>query len=177
MKKLLFYSVLMIFVSVVFWNCQEQSSDPVSPASSGNNTANLSKSDTYTQTTSFPIDVISFVSCAAGGNGEEVEITGTLLSLFHWTYTENGTYVMRVQHQPQGVSGVGLTTGDKYQGTGTTQWQFTGNVGEDTTYINNFQLIGQGTGSNFSVHETMHVTVNANGTVTADVDNYREECN
>ena len=46
----------------------------------------------------------------------------------------------------------------------------------ESTYINNFRIVGQGNGNNFLVHETYHVTVNANGEATAYVDNFRVEC-
>ena len=42
--------------------------------------------------------------------------------------------------------------------------------------MNNFRIIGQGPGNNFLVHETFHVTINANGVVTATVDNFSVEC-
>jgi hypothetical protein len=42
--------------------------------------------------------------------------------------------------------------------------------------VNNFRIIGQGTGNNFLVHETFHITVNADGTMTASVDNFSVDC-
>ncbi len=77
------------------------------------------------------------------------------------------------------MRGIGLTTGDKYQGTGVTQDHF--NVGADGlpvtfTFVNNFRIIGQGPGNNYLVHQTFHVTINAHGEVTAEVDNIRVEC-
>src|SRR5215467_3765370 len=46
----------------------------------------------------------------------------------------------------------------------------------NTTLVNNFRIIGQGTGNNFLVHETFHITVNADGTMTAFVDNFSVDC-
>ena len=43
-------------------------------------------------------------------------------------------------------------------------------------YVNNFRIIGQGTGNNFLVHEIVHLTINANGTATNYVDNFSIEC-
>jgi hypothetical protein len=42
--------------------------------------------------------------------------------------------------------------------------------------VNNFRIIGQGPGNNYLVHEVFHVTINANGEVTAYVDNFSIEC-
>jgi hypothetical protein len=74
------------------------------------------------------------------------------------------------------VSGNGLTTGLKYQATGVTQGEFSGKIGFESTFINRFDIIGQGPNNNFSVHETMHITVNANGTETSFFDNFGVEC-
>jgi hypothetical protein len=124
----------------------------------------------------FPIDLFAFVPCAAGGAGELVELTGQLHDLFHITQNNAGGVVVRILDNPQGVSGVGLTTGTKYQGTGGTQQTFTAAVGETNTFVNNFRVVGQGPNNNFVVHETAHLTVNANGTVTASVDNLTIDC-
>ena len=44
------------------------------------------------------------------------------------------------------------------------------------TFVNNFRIIGQGSGNNFLVHETLHITVNADGTITVFHDNFSIDC-
>ena len=117
-----------------------------------------------------------FVPCAAGGAGELVDLSGTLHVLFSTTLDGSGGFHTYAHFQPQGVIGTGLTTGDQYQGTGVTQDHFNGTVGSEFTFVDNFRIIGHGPGNNFLVHETFHVTVNANGEVTAFVDNFSFEC-
>src|SRR5262249_4633724 len=122
------------------------------------------------------ISLVVTVPCAAGGAGEDVLLTGALHTLISLT-VNNGGGVSGVMHfQPQGLSGIGMTTGSKYQGTGVTQTKFSANVGEQMTFVNNFRIIGQGPGNNFLVHEVAHVTFNANGTVTASFDNLSIDC-
>lgn len=123
-----------------------------------------------------PVDMSFFVPCAADGTGEWVSFTGNLHVLFHTTVDENGGFHAIAHFQPQGVNGVGSITGDIYQGTGVSRETLNGLVGESFTYIDNFRLIGEGTGNNYLLHETFHITVNANGEVTADVLNYSVEC-
>jgi hypothetical protein len=41
--------------------------------------------------------------------------------------------------QPQGISGIGQTTGEKYQGTGVTQDEFNARIGVEETFVNNFR--------------------------------------
>ncbi|HXC70739.1 MAG TPA: hypothetical protein VN644_12220 [Pyrinomonadaceae bacterium] len=118
-----------------------------------------------------------FIPCANGGAGELVEIVGTLHVHVH--LTTNGNRVNGKLHfQPQGASGVGMVTGDVYRATGVTH--------EDTvpltdgpdniTLINIFSFIGPGPDNNFRVHQNIHLTINANGEVTADFNNTTTDC-
>ena len=107
--------------------------------------------DTFTVSSSFPIDILVFIPCAAGGAGELVELTGNLHDLFHVTFTPSGTYRISFVDNPQGITDTGWTTGAKYQGTGITRDNFGGRIGYEETFINNFKIIGQGTGNNFLI--------------------------
>ena len=124
------------------------------------------------------ISLTVFVPCAAGGAGEIVDLSGPLHTLI--SFTINGNNVSGKFHfQPQVISGTGETTGDKYQATGVTQESFKNSLqnGQATeTFINNFRIIGQGPGNNFLVHETLHFTINAEGTVTVSHDNISVDC-
>jgi hypothetical protein len=121
-------------------------------------------------------EIFVFVPCALGGAGENVYLSGPLHILFVTTITDKGTFMSRTLFQPQGISGTGEISGNRYQATGETQDTFTGRVGYESSYVNNFKIIGQGPGNNFLIHENVHVTVNSNGTLTAYVDNYSVEC-
>ena len=55
---------------------------------------------------------------------------------------------------------MGQTTGDIYQA-------LTGGALE-FTFINNFRLIGPGPDNNLQTHQTIHLTINANGVVYRD---------
>jgi hypothetical protein len=131
---------------------------------------------TLTESSVFPIDLVFFVPCANGGAGEDVALSGSLHDLFHVTTDGSGGVHVKSHDNPQGVLGTGLTTGQKYQGTGVTQNQFNLKVGEQSTAINNFRIIGAGPGNNALVHDNFHVTVNANGVVTSFHDHFSVEC-
>jgi hypothetical protein len=124
------------------------------------------------------ISLSVFIPCAAGGIGEIVDLTGSLHSLI--SFTENANNVSGYFHfQPQGLDGTGETTGAQYNGTGVTQQSFSTslqNSQANLTYVNNFRIIGQGPGNNFLAHETMHITFNADGTVTVFHDNFSIDC-
>ena len=123
-----------------------------------------------------PIDMNVWVPCAAGGAGEYIQLSGTLHTLYHYTIDAKGGVHIKSHNQPQNLTGVGLTTGDKYQGTGVTQDESNTKIGQEYTYVNNFRMIGQGPGNNYLVHSTYHITINANGELTASVDNYTVDC-
>ncbi len=134
--------------------------------------------NTFTNNVKIPVTIGVSIPCAAGGAGEEVFLSGYMHSLFHSTVNGNN-FTTKVHTQPQGISGTGLTTGDKYQGTGVTQETLGGsfvNGQFSDTFVNNFRIIGQGRGNNYLVHETFHVTFNASGELTAFVDNFSVEC-
>jgi hypothetical protein len=125
------------------------------------------------------INLTVFVPCAAGGAGEIVDLTGPLHTLI--TFTINGNNVSGTAHfQPQGLSGAGETTGDKYQATGVTKdtsFKVSFQNGQaQQTFVNNFRIIGTGPGNNFLVHEEAHVTINADGALTVVHDNLSVAC-
>ena len=126
-----------------------------------------------------PFSQAVFVPCANGGAGETVLIEGILHIQQHGT-VNNNRMTLKTHFQPQGVDGVGQTTGDSYQAVGVTQEVDTlpliGGAAE-FTFVNNFRLIGTGPDNNLQVHQTIHVTVNANGDVTNTVDNTTVDCN
>jgi hypothetical protein len=130
----------------------------------------------FTRVEEIPVDETVFVPCAAGGTGEEVHLTGKLHHLVHFIINSTGGVHFKFQSSDQGITGTGLTTGDKYHRTGATNSEFNAKVGEETTVVDSFQVIGQGNGNNFLVHVTLHITVNANGTVTAEVFDFSVEC-
>ena len=129
-----------------------------------------------TTSSKFAVSFLSFIPCANGGAGETVFIEGTLHQLDHVSLTGNGRATIKSQFQPQGVSGTGLTTGARYTGVGVTQTISHVWIGVEESYINNFGLIGQGPGNNFTIHERVRVTVSSDGTITTTHDSFRAEC-
>jgi hypothetical protein len=125
--------------------------------------------------TSFPIAFNVFVPCANGGAGEVVALTGELHDMFNVTADSDG-FRVDVHDNPQGISGRGLTTGNKYQATGVTRLNLNSAGPIELTYVNNFRIIGQGPGNNFSVHDNLHLKIDGDGDVTAFHDNFRANC-
>jgi hypothetical protein len=84
-----------------------------------------------------------------------------------------------VHFQPQGATGIGLISGATYQAVGETDQTITDNGPDqqfEFTFVNNFKMVSPGTTANFMVHDTVHLTVNDNGVVTAEVVNSSADC-
>lgn len=127
---------------------------------------------------STPILLEVFVPCADGGAGELIEVSGFLHTQTSLTTDKNGGVHVSQQFNPQGVTGVGLTTGDKYNGVGVTRTSMSTTASGVSvfTFLNRFDMIGQGPGNNFSVHETEHLTVLPDGTITVSFDTFTTTC-
>jgi hypothetical protein len=128
---------------------------------------------------SFPFDEQVFVPCANGGAGEYVELAGSINFLFHSTFDKSGGAHLQLRSNLQGVSGIGLTTGTKFQASQSESMVFNGSLSDapfESTSVSSFNIIGQGKGNNFVLHETAHFTINANGDVTAQHDNFSVDC-
>ncbi len=121
-----------------------------------------------------PLTMTAVVPCA----NEVVELTGYLHVAISSTINKNN-FSGKVHFQPMGVSGVGTISGAKYQATGVTQESFSGHMTDGhytDTFVNNFRIIGQGPGNNLLIHQNIHVTINADGTVIVAQDNFSSEC-
>jgi hypothetical protein len=156
---------------LVFSICAMAALLPASPA--------LAAATSFTASTTIPIDLTVFVPCANSGAGELVTLSGNLHDLFHVTFDGSGGLTVKVLDNPQGVSGVGQSTGTVYHGTGQTQQTFHLSGVSDassSTFVNVFHIVGSGPGNDFFVREVTHVTVNANGTLTAFVDQFSVTC-
>ena len=116
--------------------------------------------------------------CAGGRFGEIVVFTGNQHLVFSQTSTANGHLSTMLHWNADDVIGIGQYTGFQYRATGVTQDHVVSNVSlpytETTT--NNYHIIGQGQATNMDLKETVHVTVDANGYVTAWVSDYNFEC-
>ena len=125
-----------------------------------------------TTTMRFPIVQTVFACDANGGMGEAVPMSGTALLVENLTMDSNGGFHAKFHLQAQNVTGVGQISGDLYRLNGQNMSRV--NIGADGlpfsfTAKTTFNVIGPGL--NFLVHENVHVTINANGETTAEVEN------
>ena len=130
---------------------------------------------TTTVTERVPTAITAFVPCANAGGGESVTLTGQLLVQTTYTLSAAGNYLITSQNNPQGISGVGVTTGTRYLGTGMTHSTIRYYPGQIQTYVNRFHIVAPAAESLY-VKQTFHFTVTPAGTLTTVVDNLSVEC-
>ena len=117
---------------------------------------------------------IRFYPCA----GEYIELFGDYQTLFHVTFDPTGGTHVLSQHNSKGVSGVGLQSGTRFRAAEGERRST--NIfdapGFETTYIDRFRLIGEGTAPNLWVSVTTHATYAPNQGFTAQITNVSSEC-
>lgn len=117
-----------------------------------------------------------FVPCANGGAGEAVESRGTIHRVIHITQNANGFH-LTLHANPQDVTGTGLTTGDTYQTRGTFNAHENDLIpGVTETIRDAFKLVGPGPDNNYSLVTTIHLTINANGEISQESEDFSIEC-
>lgn len=121
------------------------------------------------------------VPCALGGLGEEVLVEGTIHTVvFQSTDASGGThFVLRANYDS--LVGTGLTSGTMYHAVateGTSSYDFDPFVGPPYLFTNtrHVRFVGQGPNNDFSITETVHVTVNAEDQVTAEHSSFEVHC-
>jgi hypothetical protein len=110
-----------------------------------------------------PVTWTTTIPCS----GETIVLEGFMHHKEAVTNDGAGGYHVTISDHPMGLQGVD-TAGNKYNGVGGTRWTENVKVGEVYTYVNVYRMIGAGKAPNFSVHETYHYTINANGELTVD---------
>lgn len=155
--------------------CADSSVAP-DPSRAGLAGPELAPAQALTINTTYPLSFWYFIPCANGGAGEDVLFEGALHEVLHVTQTAKGRAIIVSHFEPRGIWGTGQITGTRYKGAGATQNVQTLGLGETTMRVNSFLLVGQGPGSNLSIHENFHLTLNPNGTVTSSHDTFRAGC-
>jgi len=156
--------------------CTESALAPAERAPGNFDGPDFAASVTLTSSSAYEVTLVEFIPCANGGIGEWVSVSGTVHELLHTTITAQGRATLVTHLQPQGVSGTGLLTGDRYRAVGVLQDTQTFGVGVEQSTVHNFLLVGQGSGNNLMVHENVRITIHPDGTVEEQHDNFRLSC-
>lgn len=112
------------------------------------------------------------------GCTEEIHLSGALLFVGSETSTPPGGYVLTSHFQPQGVTGVGLTSGATYHATGLTRETtvLVPSGGLVDTYVNQFHIVATAGGTTYDVREIAHLTISPTGAVRVSLDHFTSTC-
>ena len=107
-------------------------------------------------------------------NAEFVPLGGTEHFIFRVTYDNNGGGHVGIHENIQ-VTGTG-DKGNSYVGNLANLYEGNAKVGSENTGMLSFDVISKGSAPNFLMHGVFHVTINPDGTVTAQVADWTAEC-
>jgi hypothetical protein len=124
------------------------------------------------------VEQVPFEADVLACNGDVIHLSGRLLVVFTETATPSGGFMFSAHFQPQGVMGVDLVTGTRFIATGLTReiTVLSPPGGFTDAFVNQFHIQATTGEESFIVSEVLHITVNANGDLTASVDNFRATC-
>ena len=176
MKKV--SSVILVLVAILLlFSCRKTPADlpgQSNPVATTLNQSTAAQAQGSVETV--PYERIVFVPCANNGIGEEVQLIGTAINVDRIIYNNHG-FTLTYHTNPKGVTGIGLSTGDKYAASGGTQETITGAFENNQFtggYIEQLRIVGQG--STFIVSYRFHVTVTADGTFTSSISDDKVIC-
>jgi len=111
-------------------------------------------------------------------NSDLIHLSGPLLVTTTVTSTHSGGFIVAVHFQPQGVTGVDLTTGTIFHATGLTRdlIVFSPPGGITETFVNQFHIQATGGEQSYIVTELFHITISPDGTVRSFFDNFSATC-
>ncbi len=122
------------------------------------------------QSVDFPISGTVTNSCT----GDVVTYSGTEHLVTNATVDANGGMHGTAHEDLVDVSGVG-TSGDQYRLVGTGNAELNSTSAFESTAVDHIQFVSRGSQPNFAADGTVHITYNANGQITAYVDNLTSE--
>lgn len=163
----------LLGITIAVAACAES---PVAPIRSLNQSPTLSTSEW--ERSVVPFQTSMFVSCANGGVGENVNLSGTLEISTHTLTDADGGLNVRSMVRPSQVTGLGEATGVAYRGHGLTSMHETyypAGQSAAGSMLNIVRIIGQGKGNNLHVHLVTHQRWDENGNLghEVEVDQFR----
>jgi hypothetical protein len=117
---------------------------------------------------------VRFYPCA----GEYIELSGDYAAIFHVTFDPTGGTHVIGQNISKGIHGVGLQSGTLYVASDADRrtTNIFGAPGFETTYIDTFRLVGQGTAANLLIQMAIHLTYAPDQGFTAQINDMQSTC-
>jgi hypothetical protein len=155
--------------------CADGSTDPVTGPPVQTNSVNAQGGgETWVEDMT---GVVYQIVCEPGVQSEPVELHGSLVYRFQVLTDGSGGVHINSSMRPDGLSGVGLDTGEAYRVAERDHqtWLTTQTV-RSGTVISRLTMAGRESGQRFTVVHTGHFTINANGDLVAGRSDTSYEC-
>jgi hypothetical protein len=175
--KLLSTSFLALFVMLLLSSCSKNIAEMPgrdNPEVSAINQSSAAR--VISNVESVPFERTLFVSCANDGAGEDVLLTGKIMIVDQIIFNDH-RFTLTYHTNPQGVTGLGLSTGEKFIASGGSNGTITGAFENDQFaggYIEQTRIIGQR--STFIVNYKFHVTITSDGKITSSISKEKVVC-
>ena len=120
------------------------------------------------------LTIIQFVACA----GEMVEFHLRQQFVAHLSFDAQGKVHFHTKINDKGSTAIGLTSGATFHQVGATREtdKFVGSLPAIISFVHALNLIGEGSAPDVRIHETFHLTINAQGVVTVERETRRITC-
>ena len=172
------FLILTIVPMLLLFSCSKNIADVPSQANVEKGISNQSsRSQVSNSVESVPFERTLFVPCGNGGEGEEVVLTGSIKFVEQIIFNDHG-FTFAYHTILQGVTGVGLSTGENFVVSGGDKGTITGEFGEVGQYTRVFmgqlRIIGQS--SAFTVRYKFKITITPNGSITTRIEEEEVDC-
>ena len=167
-----------ILSTLLLFSCKKSVSELTARDNGELNLANQSSSTNVSDyEESVPYDQTLFIPCGNDGAGEEVALQGSLKIAEHIVYNDRG-FTLDYHVITQGITGVGLTTGENFQASGGIKSTITGEFGEvgqySRVFIQQLRIVGQNTV--FKVTYKVKITITPDGKITTSIEDETVDC-
>lgn len=166
-----------LLVMMLLFSCSKNITDsPSEPATTSAAVNASAPSSERNGNTAVPFENTLFVPCANGGAGENVALTGKTSFVYEMAWTDHG-FTMIYHDNSHEVTGVGLSSGETFTGSGGTEGVVMG------SWVNNqwmgdmvrqMRIIGENTV--FRVNYKLHLIVTPDGNVVVNIREQTVDC-
>lgn len=174
--NLLSSSLLAIFVMLLMASCSKNIAGKTNQNSIEESLGSQPASQEKNGLATAPFDETIFVPCTNGGAGEDVALTGTTHFVYQIVWNDHGFHLVYHENS-QGITGVGLSSGETFagsdgtQGTVTAAWESNQWIG---TTIEQMKIVGKNT--RYIVRYKQHLVVTPDGKVTVSIKDKTVDC-
>ncbi len=172
---------ILVLISVLIYSCtkSDQLTSSESPAEEVATTIEGEPgAHTYNSQQTSLLEENQWVPCANNGIGEFVHLNG-YVHFDNTTVVNDRHYTVVTNININDVSGIGLTTGDRYVASGGGQQLYSGSMTNGQSIASGttkFKFTGSGPGNNLTVEFKAQVMVNANGEVSNQLLEIKNSC-